>query len=121
MKSDENIYIIKKEDIQKVALDLLDRKLTDEEIIHIADSTEEKIHWHDIIEDSINERIGNNFGEDDIINSYEKRLFGLKDFNLERILKRINPYLLNLKIFNLRIKLFELCCCSSIFTRRVNL
>lgn len=93
MKSDENIYIINKEDIQKVALDLLDRKLTDEEIIHITDSIEEKIHWHDIIEDSIRERMGNNVGKDDIIKSYEKRLFGLKDFNLERILKRINPFL----------------------------
>ena len=48
------------EDIQTVAIEEIDRELTDDEIEKIIDSIAEKIPWYDAIAESINEMIVKN-------------------------------------------------------------
>ncbi|MFH1159614.1 MAG: PmeII family type II restriction endonuclease [bacterium] len=92
--SEQNIYILKVRDIQGVAKETINRILTDEEIIVILHAVEDKIHWYEIIESSILENIGYTFDERDYEPSHWKQLSDLKDFNLEKILKNRNPYIL---------------------------
>ena len=54
---DEIFYSINIEDIQTVAIEEIDRELTDDEIESIKDLIGEKINWYDAILDSINEKI----------------------------------------------------------------
>jgi hypothetical protein len=56
MKNKDKIfYSLSIEDIQTVALDEIDRKLTTKEIENIKDLIGEKINWYDAILDSIHE------------------------------------------------------------------
>lgn len=57
MKKDEIIYLLQEKDIQEVALQELERKLSEEEIQKIVPLIEVKIDWYDIIACSINEVI----------------------------------------------------------------
>ncbi len=57
MKKDKIIYLLQEKDIQEVALQELERKLSEEEIQKIVPLIEEKIDWYDIIACSINEVI----------------------------------------------------------------
>jgi hypothetical protein len=52
----ETIYHLTKEDVQTVALEIIDRELSDEEIINITDLIAEKIPWYDAIAEAIKER-----------------------------------------------------------------
>jgi len=59
MKNKNKIfYSLNIEDIQTVAMQEIDRELSEEEIENIKDLIEEKINWYDAILDSINEKIG---------------------------------------------------------------
>lgn len=59
MKNRQQIfYSLNLEDIQEVAVNELDRELTDEEIKRIIGLIEEKINWYDAILNSITEEIG---------------------------------------------------------------
>lgn len=60
MRNDKIIYKLVVEDIQDVAEQELDRKLSDDEIRIIIDPIAEKINWFDAIADSINEKIKEN-------------------------------------------------------------
>jgi hypothetical protein len=53
-------YSLNVEDIQTVAVEEIDRELTDDEIEKIIDSIAEKISWYDAIAESINEVIVEN-------------------------------------------------------------
>lgn len=54
MKNSERIvYSLNVEDIQTVAEDILDRKLTKKEIALVEDSLGDYIHWYDVIEFAI--------------------------------------------------------------------
>jgi hypothetical protein len=55
----EVIYQLTTEDVQGVAMELLNRKLSQTEIKKIIESIEEKLAWHDAIADSINEAFQN--------------------------------------------------------------
>ena len=55
---DEIFYSINIEDIQTVAIEEIDRELTDDEIESIKDLIGEKINWYDAILNSIIEEIG---------------------------------------------------------------
>jgi hypothetical protein len=55
MKNNKIIYSLNITDVQIVALEELNRKLTKEEIELVIDKIGEKINWHDVISDSINE------------------------------------------------------------------
>ncbi len=57
MKNKKITYSLNEEDIQTVALQELERKLSSEEIQKIIPAIEEKINWYDAIADSINEKI----------------------------------------------------------------
>lgn len=57
MKDEESIYLLTIEDVQKVALEVLDRKLTEEEVDKISDRVGDYIPWYDAIENSINDVI----------------------------------------------------------------
>lgn len=57
MKKDKIIYLLQEKDIQEVALQELERKLSEEEIQQILPLIEEKIDWYDIIASSIDEVI----------------------------------------------------------------
>jgi len=50
------IYQLTIEDIQEVAIQELDRELTEEEIKRLIDPIAEKIPWYDAIADSITEQ-----------------------------------------------------------------
>lgn len=52
------IYSLNIEDIQTVAVQEIDRELTEDEIEKIKDSIGEKINWYDAIFNSIIEKIG---------------------------------------------------------------
>ena len=55
MKDKNDIfYSLNIEDIQTVAIEEIDRELTDDEIEKIIDSIAEKIPWYDAITESIN-------------------------------------------------------------------
>jgi hypothetical protein len=54
---DDIIYSLNIEDIQKVALQEIDRELNENEIEQVKDSIQEKIDWYGVILDSINEKI----------------------------------------------------------------
>jgi hypothetical protein len=56
MRNNKIIYKIVIEDIQNVALETLDRTLTDEEINKIIDPIAEKISWYDAIQDVISSK-----------------------------------------------------------------
>jgi len=56
MRNNKIIYKIVIEDIQNVALETLDRTLTDEEINNIIDPIAEKISWYDAIQDVISSK-----------------------------------------------------------------
>jgi hypothetical protein len=58
MRNIKIIYSLNAEDVQTVAEQELDRKLSDEEIKNIIDSIAEKINWYDAIAETINEKIG---------------------------------------------------------------
>lgn len=49
------IYQLTTKDVQDVAMELLNRKLTQAEIEKIIEPIEEKLTWYDAIADSINE------------------------------------------------------------------
>ena len=57
MKSSKIIYSLNVEDIQTVALEVVERKLSPEEIEKIKESIADKIYWYNAIADSINETI----------------------------------------------------------------
>jgi len=57
MKKDKIIYLLQEKDIQEVALQELERKLSEEEIQQILPLIEVKIDWYDIIASSIDEVI----------------------------------------------------------------
>ena len=57
MNSNKIIYKIVVQDIQDVAQEEIDRKLTDDEINKIIDTIGERINWYDVVADSINEKI----------------------------------------------------------------
>jgi len=52
------VYQLMTEDIQEVAIQELDRELTEEEIQKLIDPIAEKISWYDAIADAINEQFG---------------------------------------------------------------
>jgi hypothetical protein len=58
MRNNKIIYKIVIEDIQNVALETLDRTLTNEEINKIIDPIAEKISWYDAIQDVISSKFG---------------------------------------------------------------
>jgi len=66
MRKNKIIYAINVEDIQTVAVEVLDRELSTKEIEKIIDPIAEKISWYDAIADSINDnlevRMNNNNG-----------------------------------------------------------
>lgn len=57
MKKSKIIYSINVEDIQTVALDEIERTLSEDEIERIKNCIGDKIQWYDTIADSINEEI----------------------------------------------------------------
>lgn len=57
MKSNKIIYSLNLADIQTVAKETLNRKLSDVEVESILDSIAEKIHWYEAIQYSIIENI----------------------------------------------------------------
>lgn len=57
MRSDKIFYSLNIKDIQTVALDTLERKLTDEEIKEILDPIADKIAWYDAIQGAILSKI----------------------------------------------------------------
>lgn len=57
MKKTKIIYSLNEEDIQTVALQELERKLSPEEIKKVIPVIEQKINWYESIADSINENI----------------------------------------------------------------
>lgn len=57
MRSSKIIYSLNVEDIQTVALEEIERKLSSEEIKKINKSIADKINWYDAIANSINEKI----------------------------------------------------------------
>jgi len=57
MKNNKIIYSLNIEDIQTVALEEIERNLSQEEIEKIIESIAEKINWYDAIANSINEKI----------------------------------------------------------------
>ncbi len=54
---DKIIYSLSIEDIQTVAMQEIDRELSEDEIKNVIDLIEEKINWYDAILDSINEKV----------------------------------------------------------------
>jgi len=66
MKNKDIFYSLSIEDIQAVAIEEIDRKLTVKEIKKIKDLIGEKLNWYDAILDSINEK-----------NQFDKRQTGL--------------------------------------------
>ncbi len=58
MRSDKIFYSLCMQDIQDVALDTLDRKLTEEEIKKVLDPIADKISWYDAIQDAIVSKFG---------------------------------------------------------------
>ena len=52
------VYSLNIEDIQTVAIQEIDRELTEDEIEKVKDLIGEKINWYDAILNSINEKIG---------------------------------------------------------------
>jgi hypothetical protein len=52
------VYQLTIEDIQEVAIQELDRELTNEEIKKLIDPIAEKIPWYDVIADAINAKFG---------------------------------------------------------------
>ena len=58
MDKNEIIFYLNIEDIQTVAIEVLDRELTAGEVEKIKDSICEKVNWYDPIYYSINEKIG---------------------------------------------------------------
>ncbi len=57
MKNNKIVYFLTVGDIQTVATEELERKLTPEEIENIIETIGEKINWYDAIAYSINEKI----------------------------------------------------------------
>jgi hypothetical protein len=57
MKNSDIIYSLTVEDIQTVAVEEIERKLTDKEINLIKDSIAEKITWFDAVANTIHEKI----------------------------------------------------------------
>ncbi len=57
MRSDKIIYKLMVEDIQTVAEDTIERKLTDKEINSIIDDIAMRISWYDAIDEVISEKI----------------------------------------------------------------
>ncbi|MBN1399150.1 MAG: hypothetical protein JXA06_14035 [Bacteroidetes bacterium] len=53
MRKDKTVYRITIEDIQNVAIDCLDRKLTNKEIDDVCTKLGDYIPWYDAIEHSI--------------------------------------------------------------------
>ena len=61
MKADKPIYKLIKEDVQRVAIQEIDRKLTQLEIKQIEDSLAENIDWYSAIAESIKQNLGDEF------------------------------------------------------------
>jgi hypothetical protein len=57
MRSNKIFYSLNIKDIQTVALDTLERKLTDEEIKEILDPIADRIAWYDAIQNVILSKI----------------------------------------------------------------
>lgn len=58
MNTTKTIYSLTTEDLNTVAVENLDRKLTRQEIDQITAEIEKRIPWHDIVEDVIREKVG---------------------------------------------------------------
>jgi hypothetical protein len=60
MKSEieKAVYEISVDDLQRVAKELLERELTDEEIAAVGNSVGDYIDWFQAIENAINEHVG---------------------------------------------------------------
>jgi hypothetical protein len=59
MKSEieRTVYEISVDDLQRVAIEVLERKLTDEEIIVVGNSVGDYIDWFQAIENAINKHV----------------------------------------------------------------
>ncbi|MCK9398922.1 MAG: hypothetical protein M0Q51_02860 [Bacteroidales bacterium] len=55
--NEEIVYSLNKTDMQTVALEELNRELTDKEIEEIKDKIAENINWFDAISDAIKEKL----------------------------------------------------------------
>jgi hypothetical protein len=60
MGKNKIVYYLNEEDIQTVAYQVLERKLSSVEIEKIKNLIAEKINWYDVIADTINENIESN-------------------------------------------------------------
>jgi len=61
MKKSKIIYSLSVEDIQTVAMEVLERELKDEEIKEIIDDISDRIPWFDAIESAINYKLVNKY------------------------------------------------------------
>jgi len=61
MKADKQIYQLTVEDVQSVAIQEIDRKLTQFEIKQIENSIAVNIDWYAAITESIEQNLGNEF------------------------------------------------------------
>ena len=57
MRNNKIIYQLTVSDIQTVAEEILERKLTDQEVVSMLDLIADKIPWYDAIADAIHETI----------------------------------------------------------------
>lgn len=57
MKNSKIIYSISEEDLQRVAIEEIGRRISKEEIEKIIPLFEEKINWYEAITNSINETV----------------------------------------------------------------
>lgn len=61
MKANKKIYQLTVEDVQSVAIQEIERKLTQLEINQIENSIAENIDWYTAITESIKQNLGNEF------------------------------------------------------------
>lgn len=61
MKNDDIIYQLVTEDVQRVAMQEIDRKLTKFEIDQIENGIGENIDWYNVIAVSIEEKLGDEY------------------------------------------------------------
>lgn len=57
MRKDEIFYSLNINDIQTVALETINRKLTNREIKKVIEPISRKIPWYDVIDDAIRENV----------------------------------------------------------------
>ena len=59
MDKNEVLYQLTVEDFQNIALENIERELSDEEVKKVADWVADRIPWYDLIDNGITELIGN--------------------------------------------------------------